>query len=214
MIGFVGVALWPSQSCLQSKCPGSSSFWEGGGLQPLTPLFCQFCNMIAYPNRNNTFCTHPPQPTLGWLPSHIPWCATHPAMHSGHIPLLPLLFGSLASRPAVGHVQFAFHKSRKTRVCKNVTSKIRADVGMVQCVQGMANHKLTVVSVLTIAVHCIAACKPAHPLSCPHILALVQHKYCTTSRAPAFGRLLLWRVAQQRVGPSQFWLMWAGSNRR
>ena len=65
----------------------------------------------------------PPQTTLGCPPSYIPQCATHPAMHLEHIPLLPLLFGSLSSRSAVAHVQFAFHKTQETRVCKNVSSK-------------------------------------------------------------------------------------------
>ena len=57
----------------------------------------------------------PPQTTLGCPPSHIPQCATHPAMYLEHIPLLPLLFGSLSSRSAVAHVQFAFHKNSRNK---------------------------------------------------------------------------------------------------
>ena len=57
----------------------------------------------------------PPQTTLGCPPSYIPQCATHPAMHLEHIPLLPLLFGSLSSRSAVAHVQFAFHKKSRNK---------------------------------------------------------------------------------------------------
>ena len=93
--------------------------------------------MTAYPNRSNTFCTHPPQLTLGCPPSHIPQCATHPSLpciQGTLILLLPLLFGSFSSRPATAHLKFAFHKSQETRVCKNVSPKTRADVGMVQCV--------------------------------------------------------------------------------
>ena len=125
-----------------------TKYFGGEGLQPPSrpvllpsPYQGELRNMIAYQNRSNTSCTHPPQPTLGCPPSHIPQCATHPAMHSRHIHLLALLFGSLSSTPAIVHVQFAFHKSQETRVCKNVSSKNkgRCRDGAV-CLKGIENH--------------------------------------------------------------------------
>ena len=67
------------------------------------------CHDIAYPNRINTSCTHPRLPTQLQ-------CATHPAMQSGHVPLLPLLFGSFSSRSTVAHLKFAYHKKFRNKV--------------------------------------------------------------------------------------------------
>ena len=101
--------------------------WDCGSCsmtKPVLPLayiyHSELCNMIAYPNRSNTSCNHPPQPPLGCPPSHILRYATHPAMHSGYILLLPLLFGSSSSRSTIAHVQFEFHKKSRNngQVCK------------------------------------------------------------------------------------------------